>query len=165
MARWRLTEAHYIFGRPPDLDATEWEYKETDRINGRERRKRFKVPFFMEAESIVCLEGRGQPTDTIFEGDPTPGMEPIDDEARKISAEHAHKWVHPIEALPGQGYSASLLGSLEKQLAEVASKLPNTIPVASSGVSREEFEALQRQLAELMVQNAELTARKSERRV
>lgn len=165
MARWKLTEPHYLFGYPPDLsdEGTEWEYKETDRITGRERRKRFKVPFYFESETIVCLEGRGLPTDFVFEGDPTPGMQPLDDGAKAISAEHAHKWVHPIETLPGQGFSASLLTSLERQLTELASKAPAPIQVAESGVSREEFTKLQEQLAALMAKNAELEASKGRR--
>ena len=160
MARWKLQEAHYLFGRPPDLDEVEWEYKETDRVNGRERRKRFKVPFYFDAETIVCLEGKGLPTDSIFEGTPTPAMEPLDEEAKALSATHAGSWQHPIESLPGQGFTASLLGSLEKQVAELASKMPHPSPVVASGVSKEEFEALKEQLAQLMAQNAELMAAK-----
>lgn len=160
MARWQLDEAHYLFGRPPDLEETEWEYKETDRINGRERRKRFKVPCYFEAETIVCLEGKGLPTDWIFEGPPTPAMKPLDDEAKAISAKHSKAWIHPIESLPGQGFNASLLSSLEQQVAELTSKMPAPAPVAESGVSKEEFEALKEQLAQLMAQNAELLATK-----
>ena len=162
MARWKLEEAHYLFGRPPDLEEVEWEYKETDRINGRERRKRFKVPFYFEAETVVCLEGKGQPTDCIFEGTPTPAMQPLDDEAKQISAQYSGAWVHPIESLPGQGYSASLLNGLEKQLAELSAKMPAPTTVVESGVSREEFELLQSQFAALMAQNAELQAAKSD---
>jgi len=165
MARWRLTEAHYIYGHPPDLEITEWEYKEMDRANGRERRKRFKVPFYFDVDTVVCYEGRGLPTDSVFEGEPTPGMEPLDEEAKGISAKHAHKWVHPIDSLPGQGFSASLLSSLENQITELSKQLPSApVPVAQAGVSKEEFEALKSQLAELMAQNAELQADKAEGR-
>lgn len=161
MARWKLTEPHYLHGYPPDLDIVEWEYKEVDRVNGRERRKRFKVPFYFETDTIVCHVGKGQPNDSVFEGPPGPAMEPLDDEARKISAEYAGQWVHPIESLPGQGFSASLLGSLEKQISELSLKIPSPSPVSQSGVSRAEFEQLQSQLAELMAQNAELQAQKA----
>jgi hypothetical protein len=149
-------------GRPPDLEAVEWEYKETDRVNGRERRKRFIVPFYFETDTIVCYEGKGQPNDSIFEGAPTPAMEPLDDEAKQISAQHSAGWQHPIESLPGQGFSASLLSGLEKQLAELTSRMPTPVTVVESGVSREEFENLQAQFAQLMAQNAELQAAKSE---
>lgn len=164
MARWKLDEAHYLFGYPPDLEDTvvEWEYKETDRINGRERRKRFKVPFYFEAETIVCLEGKGQPTDSIFEGPPTPAMVPLDDEAKAISAQHSKSWIHPIESLPGQGFSASLLSGLERQLNELSSKMPAPSAAIADGVSKEEFELLKEQFAQLMAQNAELQAIKAE---
>lgn len=167
MARWKLVEAHYLFGYPPDLadEGVEWEYKETDRITGRERRKRFKVPFYFDADTIVCYEGKGQPTDAVFSGEPTPSMEPLDAEAKAISAKHAHKWVHPIESLPGQGFSASLLGALEKQVAELASRSPVPTVVPSIGVSKEEFEVMKEQLAALMARNAELEAGKPVRRI
>lgn len=160
MARWKLTEPHYMHGRPPDLEAVEWEYKETDRLNGRERRKRFVVPYYFETDTIVCYEGKGQRDDSIFEGPPTPAMEPLDDEAKAISAKHSAGWQHPIESLPGQGFTASLLSGLEKQLAELTSRMPVPTTVVESGVSREEFEELQVQFAALMAQNAELQAAK-----
>jgi hypothetical protein len=170
MARWRLNEAHYLNGHPPDLEITEWEYKETDRVNGRERRKRFKVPFYFDAETIVCHEGKGLDGDFIFEGEPTPSMTPIDEEARRISNEcrekHPYKWNHPIDSLEGQFSSASMLGSLEKQLQEAIMRIPAApAPAVSSGVSKEEFEAMKEQLAQLMAQNAELQASPGRRRV
>jgi hypothetical protein len=149
---------HYIHGRPPDLEEVEWEYKEIDRMTGRERRKRFKVPFYFEEGTIVCYEGRGQASDSIFEGEPTNLMEPLDEEAKRISAEYEHKWVHPIESLPGQGLEAALITSFEKQMERLA-KIPAPVPVAESGVSREEFDQLRGQLAQLMARNAELEAK------
>lgn len=160
MARWRLNEPHYLFGYPPDLsdEGVEWEYKETDRINGRERRKRFKVPFYFERETEVCWEGKGRREDFVFEGPPTPSMEPLDDEAREISASYSSQWQHPIESLPGQGYSDALLGALTAQLDRLASTTSPS-PVASNAVSREEFDRLANQLAEVMAKNAELEAK------
>lgn len=161
MARWKLTEAHYLFGYPPDLEEVEWEYKETDRVTGRERRKRFKIPFYFDAETTVCYVGQGLPGDSIFEGSPTPAMVPLDDEAKRINALHSKDWIHPIESLPGQGFADALLSNLEKQLAALSNRMPLPVPVTESGVSRVEFEALQVQLAELMAQNAELQAAKA----
>lgn len=163
MARWQLVEAHYLNGYPPDLseEGVEWEYKETDRTSGRERRKRFKVPFYCDAQSIVCWGGRGQPSDTVFEGNPTHSMIPLDAEAKEISAK-MEKPLSIDDFLPGQ-FSASMLTSLEKQLADLMNKMPTMLvgqpqTVASSGVSKEEFEVVKNQLAELMAQNAELVA-------
>lgn len=166
MARWRLIEDHYIHGCPPDLDVVEWEYKETDRTTGREHRRRFKVPFFMDKGTIVCHLGKGQDGDTVFEGDPGPNMDPMDAEAKTISARcreaHPFKWAHPVESLPGQGFSESLLISLERKLDSIAAGSP--MPVVSSGVSKEEFDELKAQLAALMAEKAEKSPRPNLRR-
>jgi hypothetical protein len=170
MARWRLQEPHYLFasvyGEP-----NEWEYKETDRETGRERRKRFKVPFYAEKELIVCYEGSERGDDNgklgpiIIDCTPTPAMEPLDDEAKTISAQHADSWKHPIDSLPGQGFNDALLTSLEKQLSAITARLPAPAVVSESGVTREEFETLQRQFAELLAKNAELEAKPGKRKV
>jgi hypothetical protein len=157
MARWLLREAHYLYGRPPDLDVVEWEHKETDRLTGRENRKRFKVPFYFDVDVIVCHEGKGQRGDSIFEGPPTPGMDPLDDEAEAISATHRAAWQHPIETLPGNFNVEALMQSWGKEMAEIAAKMPKaSTAVAESGVTRAEFDALQEQLKALMARNAEL---------
>lgn len=159
MARWKLDEAHYIDALPPDLDAVEWEYKEQNRVNGREKRIRHKVPLYCEADVVVARTGSEKKDDYIYDGPPTPAMTPLDDEARKISDEYRGNWIHPIESLPGQGYADSVLAALEKQLVAIQSKLtPVAIPAGS--VSREEFDELRNQLAGLMAQNAELKAPK-----
>lgn len=170
MARWRLQEDHYLHAQVYG-EANEWEYKETDRETGREIRKRFKVPFFANKEMIVCYAGSERDGDNgrlgpvVIECTPTPAMTPLDDEAREISARYEKNWQHPIESLPGQGFNDALLTSLEKQLEKIAMALPPTpAPVASSGVSREEFEALQAQLAALMAKNAELESKPSSKR-
>jgi hypothetical protein len=158
MARWKLGEAHYIHAKMFG-EETEWEYKETDRINGRERRKRFVVPLYCEAGSIVCREGdEKDEKDIIFEGPPTPAMEPLDDEAKAITAQYAPQWVHPIDSLPGQFSSADLLAALQKQVAAASSVTPPP-PVVVEGVSKEEFELLKEQMAQLMARNAELEER------
>jgi hypothetical protein len=163
MARWRLTEDHYINASYGE-EAIEWEYKEIDRITGRERRKRFPVPLFCNVDQIICRPGSERRDDNgrvgpiVFEGPPTPGMEPLDDEAREICAQYSAAWKHPIDSLPGQGLSASLLSNLERQLDALA-RNPAT-PVVASGVSKEEFEQLKEQMAQLMAQNAELQAEK-----
>lgn len=157
MARWRLVQAHYLNGRPPDLESVEWEYKETDRMTGREKRKRFIVPYYADADSIVCYEGKGQPTDIIFSGDPTPDMDPLDDEARAISAKYKDRWINPIEAFDVDrgSYSQNLLENLERQVAELSANTPR--PVADSGVSKAEFDALKEQIAILTAQLMEKT--------
>jgi hypothetical protein len=158
MARWRLTEAHYLNGRPPDLEEVEWEHKETDRLTGRENRKRFKVPFYFDNDTIVCYEGKGQRGDFVFEGPPTPAMEPLDEEAEAISNAHRKDWVHPIDSLSGNGFDLKALeGMWSQQFAAMAAAMPKApVAVAESGVSRTEFEALQEQMKTLLARNAEL---------
>ncbi len=158
MARWRLTEAHYINALPPDLEAVEWEYKEIDRVTGRERRKRFAVPMYCEVDVVVASPGSERDTDFIYDGPPTQAMEPLDEEARTITDKWKGQWVHPIESLPGQSPSASLLSHLEAQLQE-AIRSPQARPLVVEGVSKEEFELLKEQLAALMAKNAELEAK------
>lgn len=163
MARWRLLEAHYIHvkkrGKP-----VEWEYETTDRITGEIDRERFVVPRYCDIDDIVCYAGSEQNSDNgrlgplVFEGEPTPAMFPLDDEARTISESLAAKWKHPVDSLPGQGFADNLLASLEKSIAAIASKVPATTPAVVEGVSREEFEALQAQLAALMAEKAEKEA-------
>lgn len=103
MARWRLTAAHYL-----KVPGTEWEYKEVDMTSGRQARKVFPVPLHLDPNNpsdcnypgdIIVKQGKGEPRDIIFEGPPTPDMEPLDDEAEAISAKWREKWSHPIEDL------------------------------------------------------------------
>ena len=101
MARWQLTEAHALHTIPP----TKWEWQQINRMTGRPERKIFNVPLHLDpniegdwnyqerignnivdGKIIVCHEGKGEPKDIVFTGDPTPGMLPIDDEARAISS-------------------------------------------------------------------------------
>lgn len=161
MARWILNENHYIHCKVRG-EVNEWERKETDRITGRENRKRYIVPMYCETGLTVCRPGSERRDDNgelgpiTFEGPPTPAMEPLDDEAREISAGFAEQWKHPIDSLPGQGFADGLLESLNKQLASIAARIPApaATPAIAEGVSKEEFEALKEQLARLMSQVA-----------
>jgi hypothetical protein len=105
MARWKLTEAHYL-----KVPGTNWEYNSIDRRTGRPKREIFNVPLQLDPKSIDDLTKYGQPDpgfpsrdvedyiivvsdiagvnqrDVVFEGNPTPGMLPLDDEAKELSA-------------------------------------------------------------------------------
>jgi hypothetical protein len=121
MARWRLTEAHYIYTEP----GIKWEYIETDRTTGRQVRKQYDVPqyFHHEAEGdwtdkvnnwVVVSDGHNaQPRDIIFKGDPTPGMHPLDDEATEITLKFKGKW-----GLPDQIFSLASPGSYSTNLTD-----------------------------------------------
>lgn len=160
--RWKLTAPHYL-----KVPGTEWEYKEVDRRTGRPKVSKFPVPLlldpsqpgdwtqkndFGEGDIIVCWEGQGQPNDIVFEGQPTPDMLPLDDEARAESAKYAAKWNHPIESLEANGpsYSETLLDQLQKEVADVQSKTSTT--------KIEGLEELLTGMAAMMKQNQEMMA-------
>jgi len=163
--RWRLMQPHYL--KVPD---TEWEYKEVDRASGKQGRKVFQVPRLLDprdpsdcnypGEIIVCHAGKGQRQDIIFDGFPTPDMEPLDDEARKLSATFEKRWQHPIDSLPGN-FSASLIAAFEQQMAETISSGAKAVP----NVSKSEIDELKAQVKALMDSNAALATKIAEKRV
>ena len=135
MARWKLLASHYL-----NVPGTEWEYKEVNRVTGRPQVKKFPVPLLLDVtqfadcnyrnemtgdgEIVVCYAGKGLDKDIIFEGEPTPDLLPLDDEAKAISETFADKWHHPIESLEANGpsYSEQLLDRLQNEVADVRSK-------------------------------------------
>ncbi len=131
MARWRLLNAHYL--RVP---GNQWEYKETDRSSGKQIRRAFDIPQLLnpndpsdwnykngdEGEIIVAnRESDDHTRDIIFLGEPTPDMEPLDDEARKISAGFADKWKYQADPL-SPSYSQSLVDGFHKEMEAVQAK-------------------------------------------
>lgn len=156
MAKWRLVTPHYL-----NNPEGEWEYKETDRNTGKQARKTFAVPLYMEEGTVVTNNIREvSPRDNIyhFTGDPTPDMDPLDDEAEAISASFAGKWQHPIDSLPGD-FSQSLITSFQQQMAELSARQPAQAAVAAPGVSAEDFKDLLAQVQSLAAQNADLMAK------
>lgn len=163
MARWRLTQKHYL-----NVPGNSWEHKEVTN-EGKNLRKLFTVPMFLDPEDpsdcnrdgiiVVAHEGKGLPGDIIFTGPPTPDMEPMDEEAQAISDKERPNWKAPVESLPGN-YGGAIQAGLEKQL-EALMKIQ---PAAQSlsGVSREEFDQLKEQLAQLAGRNSELEAQLAE---
>lgn len=188
MARWRLLNPHYL--RVP---GTEWEYVEISRSSNKQARVRYPVGLFLNpndpadhnypGEIIVAhakpqtekvgtvkfhVSGGTKSHDIIFEGPPTPDMEPLDEEAEKISQEWQAKWVHPIDSLSNEfGYgdhSQSLLSRFESELTD-AIKRVGGIPQGQQNVSvkPEDFEKLRIQVAELTKQNAILLQKVNEK--
>jgi len=160
MARFRLRCGHYLniidnySGEP-----IEWVQEETDRTTGRTNRKKFTVPMLLDAETIITTKAdRAFPQDTVFFGEPTPDMEPLDEEAEELVASLRDKWEHPIDSLPAQGgmndqekaFMAQMMESFAKQIGAAIPAQPQSV----GSVSREEFEALQKQLADLLAEKA-----------
>lgn len=139
MARWKLMVAHYL--NVPD---EKWEYKEIDRTTGRERRIQVPVPKHLdpndpacwtkrwgmkdnaEGEIIVCWEGKGDPGDQIFFGNPTPDMVPVDDEAREVSKGFEGHWAYKPETDFGN-FSQSLIDKFQHEMADIKAK-PTEVP-------------------------------------
>jgi hypothetical protein len=148
MARWKLNVAHYL-----NVPGTEWEQKEIDQQTGKQARKIYPVPMYLDPKDkadlnypqddmiVVALQGTAhQPRDIIFTGDPTPDMEPLDDEAEKLSEKRRPFWSHPIEDLPGSGhsYAEARMQEFEGQIAAIIAK--QGTPRDSATVSRLEAE-------------------------
>lgn len=160
MARWKLATAHYL----NMIDASEWEYSETDRTTGRPKKRIFKVPTLLDPQDpsqwnhrfgdmgdiIVCDNGTHDDRDYEFVGDPTADMIPLDDEAKAISAKFEAKWNRPTEGLGADSYGESLIIGFQKQLAEVQSTTKST---EISGMSE-----LLAAMTSMMKQNQDLIA-------
>lgn len=160
MARWKLMTPHYL-----NCKDTQWEYKEVDRNTGRERRKQLPVPRFLDindpgdwtnrwgnrdnetGEIVVCHEGKGEERDIVFYGDPTPDMQPVDDEAKEISAQFTDRWSYKPETAE-ISYSQSMIDKLEFERAEALAK-PQQVEVAG-------LTDLVAAMAAMAAQNAEL---------
>ena len=170
MARWRLTGKHYL-----NVPGTEWDYKETSRDTGKQVRRVFPVPLYLDPEDpgdcnysgeIIVSDGNGaQPKDIIFVGPPTADMEPLDPAAEALSAEHRAKWRDPKNEI-NFGGADSVLAALQAQLSAALSLKGSApaAPVAINGVSPSEFAKLQEQVAALMARNAELEAAQDKKR-
>ena len=155
MARFRLRIGHYLnIIDNYSNEQVEWIYEETDRTSGRTNRKKFYVPMLLDAETIVTTKAdKAFPKDTVFFGDPTPDMEPLDEEAEALVESLKPKWTHPIDTLPVNGgmneqekaFMAMMMESFAKQ---VGAAMPAQ-PQAVAGVSMEEFNSLKAQLEEM----------------
>jgi polyhydroxyalkanoate synthesis regulator phasin len=156
--RWRLTTGHYL-----NVPGTEWEQRETNRETGKQARRVYSVPLLLDprdpadhnypGEIVVAYEGKGQGRDIIFVGEPTPDMEPLDDEAQALSDSLRSKWNHPIDSLDG-GYATDIFQKLERQLSTLLAKA-QPVAIPADTVSKADFDALKAQLEELKAQVAQ----------
>lgn len=174
MARWRLTAPHYL-----NTEGIEYEHRELNTDTGVQARKIFLVPILLDPNTpgnsqrapngeggayIVCHKGKGAPRDIILVGDPTPDMEPLDDEARAISESFAGKWKHPIDSIGNEDYGATVAANFERQMTALFNKVGGAVSPATSGVNADDFAKLQEQVAALMAKNEELEGKLAKRR-
>lgn len=154
MARWRLRTAHYLNVVDRDGEKIEWEYSETSRDTGRRARKLFAVPLMLDTnnaadynypgEIIVCQPGKGQGRDIEFLGDPTPDMEPLDEEAESVSDGLRSKWEHPIDSLAPNGNMSpaetAFMQNMMKAFSQTNSQ--SVLPEGTLTITKDELEKL-----------------------
>ena len=144
MPRWKLLETHYL-----RIEGTEWEYKEVNRANGREIRKKFPVPLHLDpkVESdwngkdaldngciVVAYGSDAQPRDYIMTDlQVTAGMEGLDPEAKRLSAEYMNT-IPKLEGDENATYSERLLDKFIQELADVQAKAATAKPAQVEGV-------------------------------
>lgn len=178
--RWRLTNPHYL--RVPELpDGTkiEWEHKETSRESGRAIRKLYPVPMLLDpkdpsdhnypGEIIVTREVEGAhclARDLIFLGDPTQEMEPLNEEAERITESLRAKWIHPVDTLPvNGGMTGDEAAFMEKMMTAFAKEIGASIPKTNIAVPDAEVDDLKKRLAALEALLAEKSQTGGVRRV
>ena len=172
MARWKLMTGHYL-----NVPGTEWEYNETSRSSGKAQRVRFPVPAYLDPKDpsswterwgersqfndgqdgivVVCQPGKGNPSDVVFIGDPTPDMVPIDEEAEAISASFKTHWAYKPESSEGN-FSQALVDRFQTEMADLRSNVkPQQVEIpglaelaAALSASVKQNEALIARLAE-----------------
>mgnify|MGYP001581464695 CR=1 FL=1 len=162
--RWRLQTPHYIkVPVLPDGTKVEWEHKEQSRESGRAIRKLYEVPMLLDprdpadhshpGEIIVAhdVEGaRHERGDIIFIGDPTPDMEPLNDEAQALTDAQRHRWEHPIDTLPvNGGMNAQERQFMESMMTDFAKQIGASLPQANASVPKSEFDALKAELEQI----------------
>lgn len=129
MSRYRLTAKHYL-----TVPGTEWEQKEIDQATGKQVRRVYKVPRYLDpddhadcnypGEIIVCdKQDNAFPRDILFTGPPTVDMVGLDDEAIAKVAKITASGAHPIDSLPATGgtFAESLMAKFESQMVAGAS--------------------------------------------
>lgn len=157
-ARWRLAAPHYLA-----VEGTHWEYSEVDRVTGRPKRTKFNVPLLLDPDNpsdwniregdsgqivVTNKEDPAFPRDIVFQGDCTPDMVPLNDEAKKITASYAGKWAHPIESL-STTYADEMLKDLGSKMDEARQK-------AAGPAQVEGMKELLAAMAQMMKQNQEV---------
>lgn len=161
MARWKLTEPHYL-----NVPTERWEHTTIDSRTGKPSRKMYRVPKHldprieddwnfringMDGEIHVCYEGKGLPHDIVFEGDPTPGMVPLDAEAQEITSHF--NWT-PTQGIDEESQRAGFYAKLGDQLIDQMTELRAAHAMAAPQVQG--LDKLLEAIAAMMQQNQQL---------
>jgi len=166
MARWKLTEPHYL-----SVPTERWEHTTSDSRTGKPIRKMFRVPKHldprleddwnvringMDGEIHVCYEGKDDPRypdrAIVFEGNPTPGMLPLDDEAKEISGQFS--WT-PTQGIDEESQRHSFYAKLGDTLIDQMTELKVARETAPPAPGMDKF--METMLA-MMAQNQQILA-------
>jgi len=163
MARWQLTEPHYL-----NVPGTKWELTMNDRKTNRPVRKTYTVPLHLhpdieadwtrrdgeEGIITVCHEGKGHPDgrDVTFVGPPTPGMLPLDDEAKAISSKFDWKPTQGLDDVSqAESHTSKILGGLIDQLTDIKVKATEAPGIAGMDKFMETMTAMMAQNQQILM--------------
>lgn len=166
--RWKLLTPHYL-----NVPGTVWTQEEQPFATPKRIKREFKVPLYLNPEDpsqwteknedrtfgwiVVCHEGKGKPSDTIFVGPPTPDMEPMDDEARELSKSYQSQWA-TFGDMPAGDFENSMFTFLTRAVDRLAA---NNIDTPET--DRKQLESLMRANADLISENEVLRRKVGER--
>lgn len=176
MAVWKLSQPHYLNILDETGEHTKYEHKEQLQGAKKATRVMFNVPCLLDPrdasdhnfQGMILVrhgESRMYPMAHEFRGPPTPDMDPMDEEAEKITEATRPTWSNPIENIGDGGYAAGIEAMFARQLGELVNKLgvpTGPIPVPEGSVSKAEFDDLKAQNALMMEQLATLMAQQVE---
>lgn len=175
MARWRLTQPHYL-----NVPGTVYEHKETSTY-GKQVRKTYAVGLYLDPNApddcnynfdgesrspsqngageiiVAWATGTEKPRDIIFVGPPTIDMVPLDDEAKAASKEMEAQWgrAYISDADDEGGYSSKLVQELSETLNAFNATARPTTPAEDTG----RISALEAQIAQMLAINTALIAK------
>jgi hypothetical protein len=171
MARWKLTEPHYLA-----VEGTKWEYSEVDRVTGRPKRTQFPVPLHLDPNvesdwthrydawtgDVIVSNGQGtqDPKDLIFTGPVTPGMLPMDDEAKAITAKAAKDRWKPTADLSPEAQNQSFTNQLLSGFIDEMTSLKTNVAAAPQVAG---MEAFMESMTQMMKMQTEILAKLAEK--
>jgi hypothetical protein len=103
---------------------------------------------------VVCDGHNPQPRDIIFKGEPTPGMHPLDDEAREISSRYRDKW-----SLPDKMFDLNQPGDYATHLADHFIQMQDKVNMQAAKAEEQRiqgFDKFMEGMTEMMKQNQQI---------